>query len=937
MPIDHTSTIANQEADHYVSQKAGHRNERNLRGVVWGFWLLLFFFWVSAGIAQEGPYTVSGNIYNPQDQQPLPGATTVVLSASDSSMVSGSTTDTEGYFTVKDLDSGDYILKVSYVGHNSMHKNFSVNGRSLGLGMMLLKESSTQLQAVEVVANRARLKQKGDTTVYFASAAQVGHGATARQLINKMAGMTARNGKIQAQGEDVLEIMVDGKRFFEGDLETALKMLPAESVQNIEVYNYKSERARLTGIDEGNQGKSINIVTKEEFRKSAFGRAYLGGGADGEYQGGGNLNLMNGDQRVTLLYQSNNVNQQNFAQEDVSEVSGASMSEQPGVSGVHAGGLDFSNYMGEHTEVSGTYLFKSIDNFTESEMVREYLPGAGSELDYSENTENRNKQYEHSLNMRLRHELNDNNTLLFQPQLNTNNYKGKRLLNSESLESNTLISESYSSLADVGKGLDFSAPVHFTHRFSKKGRTLSADLSPSYNSNSVENRLRSENIQYNGNTVLDTILQEGFVNSESWRLGGGLHYSEPISDKSTVFIRYRSQLNIDHSDDQVFKNAFASSEGSSPDSLLSNKFESELVEHSIEPEYLLKTGKHFLKVSLGYNWSQLNSDQLFPSQENINRNFSAVLPGLNWRFKINDRRRMNLNYRTSNRQPSAHQLQTVPNNTNPMRQYAGNESLQQEYRHSLSANYTGINLEKGSVFLVGINASLTQDFFGNIITTVDSDTLINNRIKLQRGGQLISQKNMDGYFMAGIYTSFDHPVNFLKSNFTIGLNFNYSKMPGEINGEVNWTHMPVYELNLGLTSNISKHVDFDLRTNTAYETSHFSLNPDFNSAIIRQETNASLNWLVWKGLNFTADVNHQLLRGNETYFDRSILLCNLGLGYKFLKNKQAELRITVFDLFNNNARVQRNFNDVYTDNYTTNVLQRYGMLTFTYRLVGSNK
>lgn len=272
-----------------------------------------------------------------------------------------------------------------------------------------------------------------------------------------------------------------------------------------------------------------------------------------------------------------------------------------------------------------------------------------------------------------------------------------------------------------------------------------------------------------------------------------------------------------------------------------------------------------------------------------------------------------------------------------MRQYSGNEHLNQEYRHSLSANYTGMNLDRGSVFLVGINASLTQDFFGNVVTTVDSDTLINNRIELQRGGQLISQKNMDGYFMAGIYTSFDHPVNFLKSNFTIGLNFNYSKMPGEINGEINWTHMPVYEINLGLTSNISKNVDFDLRTNTIYETANFSLNPAFNSAIFRQETNASLNWLVWKGLNFTADINHQLLRGNDEFFNRGILLCNLGLGYKFLKEKQAELRFTVFDLFNNNARVQRSFSDVYTENYTTNVLQRYAMLTFTYRLTGPNK
>lgn len=846
-------------------------------------------------------------------------------------MVAGTTTDIEGYFSVKELPSNDYILKVTYVGHSAMHKSFKVEGRSLGLGQMLLKSSSTQLQAVEVKANRTHLKQKGDTTVYFAAAVKVGYDASAQQLINKMPGIHARNGKLKAQGEDILEIMVDGKRFFEGDLETALKMLPAESVQNVEVYNYQNERSRLTGIDEGTDGKSINIVTKEAYRKSVFGRGYVGAGADGEYQGGGNVNLMNGDQRLTLLYQSNNINQQNFAQEDVSGISGASMSEQAGVSKVHAGGVDFSNSLSERTEVSGTYLFNANNNVSESELVRDYVPNSVGELQYFEDGDEQSTSHTHNLNMRLRHELNDRNTLLFQPRLHLNDHKSKRGFTSEMLQNSEKLSQSESALAAVGNGVDFSAPVNFAHQFKKRGRTFSVDFSPSYSKNSGESRLNSQWMMYNDVVEYDSLRQEGINASESWNMAGGLHYSEPISKKSTLYFHWRSNMNVDESDERVFKNSVPTEEGSVPDSSLSNQFESTVFEHSFQPQYHFRTRNHHFKVGLEYSWSELNSKQIFPDNAEINREFTAWLPSASWRVTLSKGKRLNLNYRTSNRAPSSFQLQTVPDNSNPMRQYAGNEQLDQEYRHSITANYFGNNFDKGSVFMLGFNLSAVENFYGTTITTASADTLIDDRIYLQKGGQLMRTENMNGYLMVGIYTSMDHQINFLKSTLTTGLSLNQSRMPGMINGANNSANARSAEFNIGINSNISKEIDFDLTTSSSYETVRYSLRRALNNNTFRQETNFSLRWVIWKGFTFSGDVRHQMLRGDDEYFNRNVLLCNLGLGYKFLRNKQAELRFTIFDLFNNNSSVRRTINEMYTDNYTNNVLNRYAMLSFTYR------
>lgn len=910
-------------------------SSKTSRGALLAFCLFLFS---PITFAQE-TYSVSGTIYNPADQLPLPGATTAVLSAKDSSLISGSTTDPEGFFTVKNLPTNDYILKVSYVGHEAMYKTFAVEGRSLGLGMMVLREAPLDLEEFEVVARHSQMTEKGDTLVYNAAAAKLDRNSTADHLLKKMAGIQAKDGSYQTQGEQILEIMVDGQRFFEGDMETALKMLPAESVQNIEVYDYQSERARSTGVEEGNAGKSINIVTKEEYRKNIFGRGYAGYGANNEYHAGGNMNFRNDEKRVTVLYQSNNVNQQNFAQEDVSEINGSSMSRSPGVSTVNAGGIDFANQLGEKTEISGTYLFDHSENQTESELLRSYLPGEYGDLNYMEESRGRGISQNHNVNLRLQHKMTDRTTITFEPRFYMMKGKNKSNTSSESIQNGALISTSNSVYASTSNNLDFAAPVRLSHRFNKQGRSLSVNFEPSYRSNSDENRLLNQYTSFGEVIQYDSLRQSGENESNGLQFSGGAVFTEAISKKSMVFIKWNGSMINDNSDNKVFQNGAMTSEVRRPDSLLSNIYQSQELSQQIKPEYQFRSGKHFLKIGVGYRYSTLFSEQRFPEKYEIDRKFQAVLPSLVYRAKLNTGRQFSLRYSTSNRAPQIHQLQTVPNNTNPMRQYTGNEQLDQEYRHSLSINFSSSNLEKASVLVLGLHASYVQNYVAMGIQNVDRDTIIDDRIELQRGGQLYKPVNLDGYFNTSLYASVDGEVEWLKSNVSVGLAANYSRMPGLINDENNWAQVFGPQLTLGLNSNISEKIDFNIESMSSFENASYTLRPAMNNQFFRQTSSASLRLSLWRGLLLTADVNHQWLAGVPEPFDRSILLCNLGAGYRFLKDQQAELRLTVFDLFNNNGDVQRMIQDVYTDDYRTNVLNRYVMLTFTYHLrgIGKNK
>ncbi len=894
--------------------------------------LLMLVFGFSS---QAQSYSVTGTIFNPADQQALPGATTIILSASDSTFVLGTTTDLEGNFTVRSLSSGEYVLQVSYVGHEPMYKSFSIQDRSLGLGMMLLKPAATQLETVEVSANRVMMKQVGDTTVYFASAVHVDENATARQLIDKMPGLRARNGQLQAQGEDILEITVDGKRFFETDLETALKMLPAGSVENVEVFDYQSERAKLTGIDEGGTGKSINIVTKSDFRQRTFGRGYVGGGSDATYQGGGNINVMNNDQRVSVLYQANNINQQNFAQEDVSEISNSGFSEQSGLAKVQAGGIDFSTIT-EKTEISGTYLVHANNLHGQTELERNFIENTSQNLKYYEDSDEHSKSLTHNLNLRLQHELSDRSSILFQPTFYHNGYESLQNLNTKTIESQQLLSSSASDFSSVGQGTDFTAPVTFSHRFHKPRRTISAEFTPTYNKSRGETWLTSQQWMYNDITELDSTYQQGRNNAESWNFNAGLHYSEPISKKSTVYLHWTGGAALEQSDERVYRNGVSMQEGNQPDSLLSNKFSGTTYRTAVKPEYMFRSGGHQFKIGVEYSFASLSSEQIFPDAYQINRNFTAVLPQASWRINFGKGKRLNLNYHASNRAPSAFQLQTVPDNSNPMRQYAGNENLNQEIRHRISANYITNNFDKGSVFMFGGSLSIVDDFYASTLTTTDRDTLIDNRIFLKRGGQLMRTENMNGFYLLNFFGSMDRDVNFLSSTFSAGVGFSQGRMPGRINEKTTWTDSKSVDLSLGLSSNLSKNVDFDISSKSAYETALYSQRKSDQNHIFRQETGAALK-LIWKGFTINTDLRHLMLRSNDEFYNRDILLCNVGIGYQFLKNRQAEFRFTVFDLFNNNTSIRRMISDVYTDNYSSNVLNRYAMLTFTYRLNGNNR
>ena len=341
----------------------------------------------------------------------------------------------KGAVSIPSLAYGEYSLSVAFLGYNNLDTTFRVSASKVSLGLLKLKPG-VQIETVVKEAKALRTSQKGDTVSYNAGAFKVVADADVEGLLKKMPGITVTDGTVEAQGETVKKVFVDGKEFFGEDVTTAIKSLPAEAVDRVEVYNKLSDAAEFSGMDDGEGYKALNIVTRPGMRQGQFGKLYAGFGYDADtetedkfkYIAGGNANVFSGDSRISFIGLFNNVNQQNFSFEDILGVSGGGggrrggmgnymVRPQSGVASVNAIGVNYSDTWGKRNQVTfqGSYFFNNTNTENRSTVEKWYeapmIPDTLSTNGYSDT-----KGYNHRFNARLEWKISENQNLMIRPR-----------------------------------------------------------------------------------------------------------------------------------------------------------------------------------------------------------------------------------------------------------------------------------------------------------------------------------------------------------------------------------------------------------------------------------------------------------------------------------------------------------------------------------------
>lgn len=914
------------------------------------FTIVLFAF---SGLAQE---TLLQGKLTDENKQPAIGASVLLLNAKDSSLIKGTTSDLNGSFVIENIvGNKTYLVKILSLGYKTVFRKVSIQDTPINLGLINLKQNLTDLKEVTVEGKQALATQQGDTTSFNANAYKVNKDATAEDLVTKMPGVTIVDGKVQAQGEEVKKVLVDGKEFFGDDANAVLKNLPAEVVDKVQVFDKKSDQAQFTGFDDGNATKTINIVTKPQFRNGVFGKLYGGYGYEDKYKAGGVLNYFKEKRKLTILAQSNNINEQNFSSDDLAGVmsgSGSSgggrgrrggqggspqnnsdnflVNSQNGINTTSSFGLNYSDKWNKKTEATASYFLNWTQNNSVSNLFQQYVLGSNSGLFYTENNNSKSDNFNNRINFKLEHKLDSQSVITIQPRLSFQNNGSSKQLDGRNTKSDAVLSDIENKSNSKLFSYNISVPVLYRYAFAKKGRTFSINLNPTLTNTDGNSSLYSLNNYYNSSFYGDTIDQKTTTFKNGNTYNGNISYTEPINKSNFVLLNYTATYTDNYSSRKTYNYDGSNSNYNSIDSSLTNVFGNTYQAHNGSVGYRYQQEKLHFSLNAAYQWAELSKQQEFPSSFKANKYFKSVLPSAMFQYKFTAKKNLRINYRTSNNAPSIDQLQDVVNNNNSLQLSTGNSELKQDFQQNLFMRYSSVNTVKSTSFFFMIGGNYSNNYIGNSTLIANQDTIVYNDIYLQKGSQIVRPVNLDGYYSLRSFINYTFPLSKIKTNLSINLSGNYNNTPGLINGNTNYAKTASGVLGLVFSSNISEKIDFTVSSNSSYSNIYNTLQTNSNNIFFSQNSSVRLNLNPWKGLILQSQYSNMYYSGLSTSYNQSISLWNGAIGYKFLKNNQAELKLSVYDILNQNNNIQRTNTDSYIQDTQTNALNRYYLLSFTY-------
>ena len=935
----------------------------------------VIFFIVSNLHAQT--LNISGTITDQQSKAPLSGATVNLRSTKDAAFTRNMLSDSAGKFGFANLSADSFLLSVSFVGFNTVTRGVRLDSSDVTINIAVTPNSSNELATVVITSTPPLATQKNDTLQLSASQFKVNPDASGEDLVRKMPGITIENGQVKAMGENVQKVTLDGRDLFGDDATAALRNLPAEVIDKIQIFDRLSDQAQFTGFDDGNTSKSINIVTKANMRNGQFGRVFVGYGTDSRYQAGGNATLLHENRRISLVGNFNNVNQQNFSQQDLLGVTsnaqrggggfrggarGAGgggnrggnsgggnrgggnfggfgsagnfqVGQQDGINKTNALGINYSDLWGPKVTVSGSYFFNNTNNNTNEIANTNYF--SGSTTKSIDTTMSNSRNTNHRFNMRFDYKIDSANQLLIMPNLSfqsntSSRYVGREAFLDGSDGYNRSINQNSSNSTRAGNNLNNT--ILYRHSFPKKGRTVSINLNTSYNRNDGESYTNTFQRLFTDIDFTDSSSQTfSDQASHGYQVSTNLAYTEPLGKNSQLQINYNPTFSKSTSNQETYSFNPAENKYSTFLDSLSNKFDNRTQAQNAGLSYRLGNRDKQISFGVSYQHTNLNSDQAFPKTFTIDKSFDNILPNAMIRYKLSTKSSLRLFYRANVNTPSVNQLQNVLNINNAPYYSIGNPNLSPQYMQTISTQYTFTNPTKNLLLVGNIFWQTANNYIASAIFSPTRDSLVEGK-KLSAGDQLTKPVNLDGYQSLRSFLTFAVPVKFIKSSFNLNGGVTYTKLPGLIKDVRNTTNNVMYTLGAVIASNVSEYVDFTVSYSANFNNVTNDVNTNLNDKSFQQVARVQLNLLSKNGWFFQNDLNNQYYSGLAQGYNQNYFLWNMSAGKKILKGQKGELKLSVFDLLKQNRSIERNVQPYGIEDVRNEVLQQYFMLTFTYNL-----
>lgn len=920
----------------------------------------------ATAFAQSG--VIKGQLKDTASKQNLQGATISVLDK-DSTLISFGIAKADGAFQVNNVPFGSNLLLISFQGFRSEYRTVNVSKENpvSDLGTIMLTDVSKDLGNVTVV--NAPVTIKGDTTEFNANSFKTKPNASTEDLLKKLPGVQVeKDGTVKAQGENVKRVLVDGKKFFGDDPKMATKNLPADVIDKVQVYDAQSDQSAFSGFDDGNREKTINIVTKKDKRKGYFGKASAGAGDNERYAANVSVNRFNGNQQISFIGQANNTNQQNFSMQDILGTMGGSgmfgssgggmqmmsgggrgmsnMSNflgggtQAGIARTIAGGLNYNDAWSKNTSVSGSYFYNNMNVLNGSDRLEEFFQKNDSSLFSRSNNYSINKNQNHRFNFEIDHKIDSFNSILIRPSFSfqeSNSYSQSDIVSTKgrSALQNDQLTQSFSD----NQGYNFNNSILFRHRFRKRGRTISLNLTQAFNSSETDRRNLNYFTLYNPITLRDTSDFISDLDRQGKTFGGNLSYTEPIDKKSQMEMNYNYSNNSNTSDQ--FTQEYNKSTGKYVEEPgQTNDFKNISLSHRFGVNYRRQINKEWnYTVGMAVQYAELTSDNK-TKDTYLSQSFKNFFPTLSIQYSKNRVKNLRFNYRGSTRQPNISQLQDVIDSTNRISIRRGNAALGQEFTNNFSLFYTMFDIFTFKNFFAGVNGGFTSNKISNyIITNFNSPIgITEDGVRLVRNAQYTRPVNLNGAYNLSAFMNYGFPIRKIKANVnlttTVLLNQDVSLIRdlSESAPTKNYTKNYVLAERVSFTMNLKERLDLNFSSTSTYTIAKYSRQTLMNNNYFSQMFSMEPTYSTKKGWIFALDFDYNFYRGQSEEFNQSVPLLNASISKQVFKNKAGEIKLYVFDMLKQNQSITRTVKDNSIEDVNTQVLQRYFMLSFTYNL-----
>ena len=924
----------------FVYQSTSIMNYRLLMSLVIGFLSLTVY-------SQE--FKITGNLKDGIEKSPLEAATIVLETIKDSTVITYTISDRDGYFELSGRTQlPEANLFVTFVGYESFEQEINLSDKSdIDLGTVYLDFMVESLGDVVVKARTPPVIIKKDTLEFNAASFKTKPDATLEDLLKELPGAeVGEDGQIRINGKPVNQILVNGKPFFSDDPTIATRNLTKEIINKIQVVDTKTESQEFTGEEGDAENKTINITIDEDKNKGIFGRVAAGVGTDERFEYAGLLNYFDNDLRISVLGGGNNINSPGFSFGEIQKmfgnasymsmdgngsfnIDGRSFGSGQGITNSRTAGANIANNLGEKIEISGDYFYSGSDSFEETTRSRENILPQNRFFSESFSTSNTSSD-NHSANMRFQAKIDSTLLVEILPRLN---YQKGTNFNSENSstrnESGELVNTSNFDNEGLRTSRDFSTRLTTTKKYGSGGGFVRVDATVSINDNDRDDYINSET-QVFGDDAQE-IIRNQFTDgndkvnnikaSATWRLpliAKKLHletqYEFNIEDRSNEQLVYSfnedtqiyDQIILPQSTDFESRN-----EVSRPE--IGLRYNSEKMNAGLALAYVNRTltGEEMLSDSNGDRVRDIDFEN----------NFDALEARANLRYSFSKKMSFWSNYRLSNTAPEVRQLSPYVDVSDPLNTIQGNPNLNPTNRHSLYMGLNNFDWATNTGYYSYLGMSFTNDRVVNQ-TTVDDNFVRSTTFT-----------NVDGIY--DIYGSLSYSKNFeldsLRSvKADIGIDANLNRYVNFFNAEqyANLTKTYTPSINFRF---VWKDL-FEFRPEYRINFTETSFNRDFFEGRSFTQHNLRLRtttylpkWLTWEN-----DIRYVYNPNVSSGFQKDAVFWNTSLGYSFMNDKSL-LTFKVYDLLDQNTNSRRNATQSYVEDVQSTVLRQYFMLSFSYK------